>query len=124
MKNQIFKTIITMHAPQQTLRPAEAFWSECKQRAQNQRETDAVLLPKNSRWKISRFYPALASLASAAALVTLYFSLLPPPEVHRALNSFQFGETLDHNGAVVLNDKKTDATILWIMTDDAEENSI
>lgn len=122
MKNETFKTIITMHAPKQTIRPAEAFWSECKQHAQQQSDTAPLSLPSTFSRRMRSFYPALASFASAAALVILYFSLVAPPEIHRAVNNFQFGEALAHNGAVVLTDRPTDATILWIMTNDTEED--
>ena len=124
MKHKTLKSIITMNTPRQTFRPAEAFWDECRQQAQEKCETNNISFPHTPRRKISGFYPALASLASAAALVILYFSLLAPTETHRALNSFRFGESLNHNGAVVLTDKTTDATILWIMTDDTEEDPL
>lgn len=122
MKNETFKTIITKHAPQQTIRPAEAFWSECKQRAQQQTEASPLAPPLPSSRRMRGFYSALASLASAAALIILYVSLHPAPETHPAVSSFQFGEALAHNGAVVLNDEPTDATILWIITNDTEED--
>lgn len=125
MKHETFKTIITMHAPrQQTIRPAEAFWSECKQHAQQQSDAAPLSSPSSFSFRIRGFYPAFASFASAAALVILYFSLVTTPKIHRAVKSFQFGEALAHNGAVVLNDNETDATILWIMTTDTEEDPL
>lgn len=123
MKNKTLKTIIKKHALQQRIRPTETFWSECQQRAKQQSNTTPFVFPSSSSRKIKGIYPAFASLASAAALVILYFSLNTAPETRRSINSFKFGETLAHNGAVVLNDTATDATILWIMTNDTEEDT-
>jgi len=124
MKHETLKTIITKHAPQQAIRPAEAFWSECKQYAHEQSQTTPLSFQPTVPRRVKGFYPAFVSLTSLAALVILYFSLHATPEIHRAVNSFQFGETLAHNGAVVLNDETTDATILWIMTNDTEETPL
>ena len=120
MKHQEIKTLLRENATAIPLRPAADFWADFKSKASEAvDETQDVFVPKRQTW-LARFYPALASAASIAACTAIYISLQSHHEPYCALDSFSLGSTLQNNGAVVITDAATDATILWVMTKEEE----
>ncbi len=120
MKHEEIKTLLRKNATAIPLRPAEVFWADFTSKASEAvDETQAIFIPKRQTW-LARFYPALASAASIAACATIYLSLQSHHEPYRALDSFSLGAGFQNNGAVVITDSATDATILWVMTEEEE----
>lgn len=120
MKHEEIKNILRESATAIPLRPAAEFWADFKNKATVAvDETQDVFVPKRQTW-LARFYPALASAASIAACAVIYISLQSHHEPYRALDSFRIGSNFQNNGAVVITDSATDATILWVMTEEEE----
>jgi hypothetical protein len=120
MKHEEIKTLLRKNATAIPLRPAVDFWADFKNKAAEVvDEAQNVFVPKRQTW-LARFYPAIASAASIAACAAIYISLQIHHEPYRALNSFSLGSNFQNNGAVVITDSATDATILWVMTEEEE----
>lgn len=118
MKHEEIRTRLRASATHAKLRSATEFWSDFNRMAtETAEETSSVFVPKRHAW-FTGFYPTLASAASIAACVAIYFTAQHKPESYRALDSFCLGSELPNNGAVVITDEPTDATILWVMTEE------
>ena len=118
MNDDTLKSLLrtTAHAP--ALRAADAFWADVER--QTQAPARARALPRRRfistldllrRWHA----PVWAAAAAAAALVAA--AVWPGAQVP-ALNQFQIGDELRNNGALVITDSDTDATILWVITEE------
>ena len=120
MKHEEIKTLLRENATAIPLRPAADFWADFRNKATEAvDETHDIFVPKRQAW-LARFYPALASVASIAACAAIYIALQHHHEPYRALDSFRLGTNFQNNGAVVITDTATDATILWVMTEEEE----
>ena len=120
MKHEEIKTLLRENTTAIPLRPAADFWADFKNKASEAvDDTQGVFVPKHQTW-LARFYPTLASVASIAACAAIYISLQSHHKPYRALDSFSLGAGFQNNGAVVITDSTTDATILWVMTEEEE----
>jgi len=120
MKHEKLRTMLRENATHAKLRPPTEFWADFNRlAAETAEEPCSVFVPKRRAW-LTGFYPTLASAASIAACVAIYFTVQHKPEAYHALNSFSLGSEFQNNGAVVITDEPTDATILWVMTEGKE----
>ena len=117
MNDDTIKSLLRTAAPTLDLRSAEAFWAAAERQAQAPGRARALprrpALPASllRRWRA----PAWAAAAAAAALVA---AAVWPGAHAPALNQFQIGDELRNNGALVITDSDTDATILWVITEE------
>ncbi len=121
MKNENLRMMLRTSVPQPTLKSATQFWADFNRlAAETADETGTVFVPKPRSW-FAGFYPALASAASVAACVALYFTVQHKTESFHTLDSFSLGSEFKNHGAVVITDGPTDATILWVMTNEEKK---
>ncbi len=120
MKHEEIKTLLRENMTAPKLRLATEFWADFRNKAAETADQSPVIFVPNRQTWLARFYPALASAASIAACVAIYVSLQHPHEPYRALDSFRLGSSFRNNGAVIITDSATDATILWVMTEEEE----
>ncbi|MGI5868087.1 MAG: hypothetical protein ACOX9C_01395 [Kiritimatiellia bacterium] len=109
MNDDTLKSLLRTSAPDIALRSAEAFWADAERQARAHDRARA--LPR-------RLAPAwVAGIAGAAAAAAILVGVSRGPNTQTpALNKFQIGSELPNNGALIITDKNTDATILWIIT--------
>ena len=117
MNDDTLKSLLRASAPPVALRSADAFWSAVERQAQVPGRAPAIPrrlgLTANllRRWQA----PAWAAAAATAALVA---AVVWPGAHAPALDQFRIGDELPNNGALVITDSDTDATILWVITEE------
>ena len=117
MNDDTLKSLLRTTAPALGIRPADAFWAAAERQAQASGRASAIprrfAIPGGllRSWRA----PAWAAAAAAAALVA---AALWPGAHAPALNQFRIGDELRNNGALVITDSDTDATILWVITEE------
>lgn len=124
MKDDELKSLLRANAVETKISPAADFWAQFMENA-----AEAERQPAQTRgfrmitWRRPTtrrlFYPFLTSAASLAACALVYFTVQnTPPDSQQPLKSFEIGTGLRNNGAIVITDTPTDATILWVMTEE------
>ncbi len=122
MNDNTLHTLLSRHRFRPALRDADLFWRDCRTQAEQaaREPTTHAGGPERRPRPALRLYPTLASLAAAAAILVAIVSLQAPQEPIRSIQHFQLGDSLAHHGAILMTDSATDATILWVMTDEEE----
>jgi len=119
------KSLLRANAAETQVRPASEFWADFMEKtaeaAREVGQTRGVSRVAMQRRPSARrfFYPFLTSAASLAACALVYFAVQTTPSGLQTLNSFKIGAGVRNNGAIVITDTPTDATILWVMTEES-----
>lgn len=118
MNDEKLKTLLRSNTAEAHVRPAPEFWAEFMEKAADVRQdlSGACRFVDKRSLRLRRFYATLASAASLAACATFYFTVRANLDTPQSLKSFKLGEDFQNSGAVVITDKKTAATILWVFT--------
>lgn len=125
MNDDALKSLLRANAAETKIRSASEFWAEfIEKAAEADRHPGPAhgfrVMPLQRRSAMRRFfYPFLTSAASLAACALVYVALQTTPDDVQTLNSFEIGAGLQNNGAIVITDTPTDATILWVMTEES-----
>lgn len=103
------------------LQPADKFWAEFRRRAENPaivRNMEPV--PRRMRWNAWKASPLIAA-AAALLVAVVWIGNAPGAAYPGAIQSYDIGADVAHNGVMILDDTPSQATILWIM-DCSEEH--
>jgi hypothetical protein len=115
MNDDTLKSLLRTSAPPVALRSADAFWSAVERHAQDPGRAPALPRRLGLTLDLLRRWQAPAWAAAAAALVA---AVVRPGAHAPALDQFRIGDELPNNGALVITDSDTDATILWVITEE------
>ena len=119
MNEESLKKLLRSQAAEVKIGPAPEFWAEFMEKAADIRQdlTGACCFVEKRSLRLRRFYATLASAASLAACAAFYFTVRASLTDTQSLQSFKLGKDFSNSGAVVITDKKTEATILWVFTE-------
>lgn len=117
MNDDTLKSLLRTSARPVALRSADAFWADVERQARDTSREQAR--PSRVRLPVALFrrWQAIACTATAAAAALVVASVWPSAHVP-ALDQFQLGDELPNNGALIITDSATDATILWVITEE------
>lgn len=107
-------------------RPADEFWRDFEARAEGAQrlgvndsppvEARRIAPAKLAAWLSG---PAIAVAAMLVAMFGMQSAAIASPD---AIQSYEMGEDVEYGGVMILNDEESQATILWIVDMEDQED--